>query len=63
MINYKQIGEVSNYYGALYAGESDNRYYWVIENYSTDMGDVSCWYEIDQELYDALIAYESRRPK
>jgi hypothetical protein len=58
-----RIGTVCNYYGGLYIMEKDGKYYWVIENHSTDFEDLSCWDECDKELYDALVAYEERRKK
>ena len=57
----KSIGTVGNYYGGLHVMEKDGKYYWVIENYSTDFSDLSDWEECDKELYDALVAYEERR--
>lgn len=62
-MDYKKIGTVSAYYGDLYATEKDGKYYWVIENYSTDLNNISDWDECDKELYDALVAYENRRDK
>jgi len=60
---YKQIGTVNNYYGGLFAMEKDGKYYWLIQNYSTDFDDIEHWEECDKELYEALIAYEERRNK
>ena len=59
----KLIGTVCNYYGGLYVMEKDGKYYWVIENHSTDFSDIDHWDECDKKLYDALIAYEERRRK
>ena len=58
--NYKAVGEIANYYGGLFIMENEGKYYWLIENYSTDFDDLSYWSEIDKELYDSLVAYESR---
>jgi hypothetical protein len=41
--------------------EKEGKYYWIIENYSTDFDDLDYWEECDKELYDALVAYEGRR--
>jgi hypothetical protein len=59
----KSIGTVGNYYGGLHVMEKDSKYYWVIEDYSTDFKDLNHWDECDKDLYDALIAYEERREK
>ena len=58
----KQIGSISNYYGGLYIMKNDKKYYWLIENYSTDFDSLSDWVEIDKELYDALNSYDLRNP-
>lgn len=52
-----EIGPIGNYYGGLHLMKQDNKYYWVIENYDTDMDDVEEWHEIPKYLYDALIQY------
>jgi len=59
----KQIGEIGNYYGALWVTEYENHFYWCIENYDTDFDNLFDWDMIDKKLYDALIAYEKRRVK
>jgi hypothetical protein len=59
----KSIGTVSNYYGGLHVMEKDGEYYWVIEDWQTDLSDLSHWEKCDKELYDALVAYEERRQK
>ena len=43
--------------------EKDGEYYWVIEDWQTDLSDLSHWEKCDKELYDALVAYEERRQK
>jgi len=58
--NCKSIGKISNYYGGLCIMESKGKYYWLIENYDTDFDDLSYWSEIDKELYDSLVAYDTR---
>ena len=59
--NYKAVGVIDNYYGGLFIMENEGKYYWLIENYDTYFDDLSDWSEIDKELYDSLVAYESRR--
>lgn len=59
--NYKAVGVIGNYYGGLFIMENEGKYYWLIENYDTYFDDLSDWSEIDKELYDSLVAYESRR--
>ena len=58
-----QIGLIGNYYGGLHVMEIDDKYYWIIENHSTDFGDLNDYDEIDKELYESLMAYEERRNK
>ncbi len=58
--NYKDVGEIGNYYGGLLIMENEGKYYWLIENYDTEFDDLSDWSEIDKELYDSLAAYEAR---
>ena len=60
---YYAIGTICNYYGGLYVMQKDGKYYWLIENYSTDFNNIDDWGECDKELYDSLIAYENRRNK
>jgi hypothetical protein len=62
-MDYKAIGNISNYYGGLFTMEYEGKYYWTIENYDTDFDDLEDWEEIDKELYDSLIAYQDRLEK
>lgn len=62
-MEYKSIGTVRNYYGGLFTMEKNGKYYWVIENHSTDFENLEDWDECDKELYDALVAYEEWRKK
>ena len=59
--NYKAVGEISNYYGGLFIMENEGKYYWLIEDVSTEFDKLKYWSEIDKELYDSLVAYEARR--
>ena len=57
----KSIGTIGNYYGGLHVREKEGKYYWVIQDWSTELENLDDWEECDKELYDALIAYEERR--
>jgi hypothetical protein len=59
--NYKAVGEIGNYYGGLFIMENEGKYYWLIEDVSTEFDKLKYWSEIDKELYDSLVAYEARR--
>ena len=59
--NIIDIGDIGNYYGGLSVMGKNGKYYWIIENHNTHFADIDHWSEIDKELYDALIAYETRR--
>lgn len=59
--NYKAVGVIGNYYGGLFIMENEGKYYWLIEDVSTEFDKLKYWSEIDKELYDSLVAYEARR--
>ncbi len=59
--NYQEIGGIGNYYGGLFILQHEKKYYWLIENYDTDLDCLSYWTEIDKELYDSIVAYEKRK--
>lgn len=59
--NYKAVGKIRNYYGGLFIMENEGKYYWLIEDVSTEFDKLKYWSEIDKELYDSLVAYEARR--
>lgn len=61
MKEIKSIGAIGNYYGGLYIGTSNNKYYWLIENYDTDLTNPEEWDEISEELYNLLLTQESRK--
>ena len=67
MTKYKPIGEITNYYGGVLVmkTESEGRFYWTVENYSTNLNEIDLldWEEIDEEFYNALLAWEKRRKK
>ena len=58
---HKSIGTIRNYYGGLHVTKKDGKYYWIIQDYSTELDELDDWEECDKKLYDALIAYENRR--
>jgi hypothetical protein len=51
----KRIGNIGNYYGALFIQNIDDKYFWIIENYGTDFEDISEWEEIPKSLYEELL--------
>ena len=58
---HKSIGTIGNYYGGLHVTKKDGKYYWIIQDWSTELDELDNWEECDKKLYDALIAYENRR--
>jgi hypothetical protein len=58
VFNYKQVGEIGNYYGGLIIMENEGKYYWLIENYDTNFDDLAEWSEISKELYNSLLKHE-----
>ena len=55
MSDRQRIGNVGNCYGGLEVKKEEGLYYWGIDNY-----DEMRWREIDEKLYDELIAFEER---
>ena len=51
----KNIGYIGNYYGGLKTQEVDGKYYWIIEDHSTDFTILDEWEEIPESLYNELI--------
>lgn len=51
------IGNIGNYYGDLYIMQYKDKYYWIIEDHSSDFQDLSEWEEINKDLYDNLISH------
>lgn len=50
----KGVKGVRNYYGGIFIQKVNGKYYWIIENYDTDFGDIDEWTEITPELYGEL---------
>jgi hypothetical protein len=48
-----QIGNIGNYYGGLYIKESNDKYYWSIEDH-----DGFRWEQISHSLYTALLLHD-----
>ena len=53
-----RIGDIGNYYGGLHIFEKDGKCYWIIENYDTDLTDLSECEEIPRKLHSALKEFE-----
>jgi hypothetical protein len=47
----------ANYYGGLNVQEQKGKYYWIIENYDTDLSSLKKWEEISKTLYNELIKH------
>ena len=54
----KAIGFIGNYYGGLTVKEESGKYYWIIENYDTNLKDISEWEEIRKELFLELMKHK-----
>jgi len=59
-MHYKTIGSIGNYYGGLLVMEHQEKYYWCIEDWNSDIDNLSEWEEISQELYNSLITYQEK---
>lgn len=53
----QRIGNISNYYGALWVKIEAGTCYWGIDDYDGDIG----WKEIPESLYRAPTEYEANR--
>lgn len=51
------VPDIGNYYGGLELAENDEKYYWCIENYDTDLGNIRHYQEIPESLYRELIKF------
>lgn len=47
--------QIGNYHGSIWVAKYDGKYYWLIENYDTDLNDIREYEEISKELYNMLI--------
>lgn len=54
------IADIGNYYGGLWVATYAGRFYWCIENYDTDLNDLSYYSEISETTYNALIDENER---
>lgn len=55
MSEYREIGDIGNYYGGLLVKSEGDSYYWSIENY-----DGNYWHKISKSLYEELIKHDDR---
>lgn len=55
------IGGIGNYCGGLQVKSDGDKFYWRVED-TCDTDNIG-WEEIDQRLYDELMAWEERRGK
>lgn len=53
-IQTEEIDGIYNYYGGLNIAYYRGKYYWCIENYDTDLCDISHYKEIPKALYDSI---------
>ncbi len=60
-MEFKEVGNIGNYYGGLNVGKHNGKYYWCIENYTTDLADPKddSWQEITKQAYDFLLTSSS----
>lgn len=56
-----RIGTIGNYYGNLYITKYNAKFYWIIENHSTDFNRIDQWEEIPQSLYDELLRLKYKK--
>jgi hypothetical protein len=53
-VHHKEVGGISNYYGGLHIMQKGNKFYWLIEDHSTNFDNMDCWAEISEDLFTAL---------
>jgi hypothetical protein len=56
------IGKIGNYYGGLIVAKHQSKFYWIIEDYDTDLQDLKEYEEIPESLYNELIKFNSKNP-
>ena len=49
---------INNYYGSLMVKEENNKYYWLVENFDTNLRDLTNWFEIPKLLYLEVVKWE-----
>jgi hypothetical protein len=59
-VEYQSVGSICNYYGALFIAEHNGKYYWIIENYDTDLESIKKWEEIPESLYLELLQFKNK---
>ena len=48
--------------GYLWVCKADGKFYWCIEDYYTDIDDLSCYIEIPESLYNELLKVKYINP-
>ena len=56
------VGKIGNEYGGLIAAKHQDKFYWVIENYNTDLDNIRQYEEIPESLYNELVKFGSKKP-
>jgi len=59
-VKYQSVGSIQNYYGQLFIAEHNGKYYWIIENYDTDLESIKKWEEIPENLYLELLQFKNK---
>ena len=52
-----RVTNIGNYYGDLHLMTFEDKYYWLVENYDTDLYDTDSWHEINKDIYDSIIKF------
>ncbi|MCT4228683.1 hypothetical protein HZP39_04110 [Elizabethkingia anophelis] len=58
MENIERISDIGNTYGSLLIGTYNGKFYWIIEDYNTDLNSVGEWTEISELLYNTILTEE-----
>lgn len=53
-LNHEDICGIGNTYGCLIILEHDGKYYWLIEDYNTNLNNLDEYEEISRDLYLAI---------
>lgn len=51
---------IGNYYGGIVVVSEGGKYYWLIENYNTDLDNLDEYEEISKELYNELMKHRNK---
>ncbi|UTG62438.1 hypothetical protein J2O09_05640 [Elizabethkingia anophelis] len=55
MENIERISDIGSTYGSLLIGTYNGKFYWIIEDYDTDLNSVGEWTEISELLYNTIL--------